>query len=287
MRKHALGLALAACLLSQACTLQTFALRSIDVLFDNTLAAFMEEGDLRLAEQGIAGNLKLLDGIVKTDPDNERFLLLSCMGYASYALAFADDDPQRALLFYTRAWRYGIRGLRLHGIREEVFTSSAAAMRQALAKLGKGDVPLVFWTANAWGNAVHLQLNDPDAIASLPAINAMMEWVIRQDPGYFYGGAYLYFGAYYSSLPPALGGRPDLAKENFERAIAASGGKFLMTYVFYAKMYAVEVQDAGLFQSLLDHVITSPVDVLPEQRMANVVAKARARQALAGKDGLF
>jgi len=287
MKMRALGPALVGVLLLQACTIQTFALRSLDNLFDNTVASFMEEGDLRLAEQGVAGNLKLLDGVIKSDPENGRFLLLACQGYAAYALAFAEDSPERALAFYTRAWDYGARGLESLGVPQKVFTSDAPAMRQALAKLERKDVPLVFWTASAWGSAVILQLADPDAIASLPSINAMMEWVKEKDSTYYYGGPYLYFGIYYGSFPPLLGGRPDLAKENFERAIAAGEGKFLMTYVFYAKTYAVETQDERLFEALLDHVIDASADVLPEQRLANAVAKKRAHEALARKSDFF
>jgi hypothetical protein len=114
-----------------------------------------------------------------------------------------------------------------------------------------------------------------------------MEWVKEKDSTYYYGGQYLYFGMYYGSFPPLLGGRPDLAKENFERAIAAGGGKFLMTYVFYAKIYAVETQDERLFEDLLAHVIDASADVLPEQRLANAVAKKRAQEALARKGDFF
>ena len=287
MRKHAIGCVCAAFLLVQACTIQTFALRSLDNLFDNTLTSFMEEGDLPLAEQGIAANLKLLEGVVKSDPENRKFLLLACQGYAAYALAFADDSSERALSFYTRAWQYGSRGLVLLGIPPRVFTSDGAAMRRALSRLGKQDVPLVFWTASAWGSAVNLQLEDPAAIACLPSINAMMEWVEAKDPAYFYGGAYLYFGVLYGSFPPVLGGKPELSRVNFERALTAGGGRFLMTYVFYARIYAVEMQDKRLFEDLLEHVIDASVDVLPEQRMANAVAKKRAREALARKGDFF
>jgi hypothetical protein len=287
MKMRVLGPALFGLLLLQACTIQTFALRSLDNLFNNTVASFMEEGDLRLAEQGVAGNLKLLDGVAKSDPENDKFMLLACQGYAAYALAFAEDSPARALEFYTRAQRYGARGLELLGVPRKVFSSDAPAMRRALERLEKKDVPLVFWTASAWGSAVILQLADPDAIVSLPSINAMMEWVKEKDSTYYYGGPYLYFGMYYGSFPPLLGGRPDLAKENFERAIAAGGGKFLMTYVFYAKIYAVETQDERLFEDLLAHVIDASADVLPEQRLANAVAKKRAQEALARKGDFF
>jgi hypothetical protein len=271
----------------QGCSLQTFALRSIDSVFDNAVASVMAEGDLRLAEPAIAGNLKLLEGVVASDPTNLKFLLLACQGYTSYALAFADDSPERAVTFYGRAEQYGVRALVLRGIPRTVFRADAAEMQAALARLGRENVPLVFWTASAWGNRVYLQMEDPDAIAELPSINAMMEWVRDREPDYFYGGPSLYFGTYYSSIPPALGGRPALAKENFERAVAASKGRFLMTYVMYARYYAVETQDETLFQDLLNRVVSASADILPEQRLANAVAKKRARQLLAATGDYF
>jgi hypothetical protein len=274
-------------LLLQGCSLQTFALRSIDSVFDNAVASVMAEGDLRLAEPAIAGNLKLLEGVVASDPTNLKFLLLACEGYTSYALAFADDSPERAAMFYGRAEQYGKRALGLRGIPQRVFRSDAPSMDAALSRLGRQDVPLVFWTASAWGNRVYLQMEDPDAIADLPCINAMMQWVKDREPTYFYGGPWLYFGTYFSSIPPALGGKPERARENFEHAVAASQGRFLMTFVLYARYYAVQTQDEALFQDLLNRVVSSSADVLPEQRLANAVAKKRARQLLAARGDYF
>ena len=41
-----------------------------------------------------------------------------------------------------------------------------------------------------------------------------------------------------SLLPPTLGGKPDLAKKHFERAIEISAGTNLMAKVLYAEKYA-------------------------------------------------
>jgi hypothetical protein len=276
-----------AAILAQGCTIQSIALRSIDSLFDNTVSALMREGDLQFAESAITGDLKLLEGVVQSDPTNVKYLQLACMGYASYALAFAEDNPDRALLFYSRAQAYGVRGLQLRGVPKGAFSANEPVMRAALGKLQKADVPLVFWTANAWANAISLQPDEPEAIAAIPTANALMSWVKEREPDFFYGGPLLYFGVYYGSYPPAFGGRPDLSKENFERALAAGRGRFLMTDVLYARTYAVETQDRALFQELLTRVLEAPSDVLPEQGLANAVAKKRARQLLARTEELF
>jgi hypothetical protein len=271
----------------QGCSLSVVALRTVGPLFDNTVSALMRETDLRLAEPALAANLKLLEGVLATDPANVKDLQLAVMGFTSYALIYASDEPDRALDFYSRAQAYGVRGLQLRGVPAGVFTAEAASMSAALLKLGKADVPLVFWTADAWGSMVSLQMNDPAAVASLPTVAAMMEWVRDTDPGYYFGGAYLYFGVYYGSIPPAFGGKPEMSRESFEQAIALGGGKFLMTYVFYARTYAVEIQDPDLFRELLQHVIDAPANVLPEQGLANAAAKQRATRLLAGLETYF
>jgi hypothetical protein len=279
--------AIAAVLIAQGCTIQSFALRSVDSLFDNTVSALMRESDLQFAESAISGDLKLLEAVVDSEPTNVRYLQLACMGYASYALAFAEDDPSRAVLFYTRAKAYGERGLLARGIPQAAFSADETAMKAALGKLNRSDLPLVFWTASAWGSAISLQLNEPDAIVAIPTVNAMMEWVQSREPGFFYGGPSLYFGVYYGSFPPSLGGKPALARQSFELARGASQGKFLMTDVLYARIYAVETQDQKLFQALLQRVVDAPSDILPEQGLANSVAKKRARQLLARAEELF
>ncbi|HEY4611900.1 MAG TPA: TRAP transporter TatT component family protein, partial [Bacteroidota bacterium] len=102
-----------------------------------------------------------------------------------------------------------------------------------------------------------------------------------------YGGAHVFFGSFIASTPVVLGGKPERAKEHFEQALAASDGKFLMSYVYYAKTYAVQVQDKKLFESLLTKVDEAPVDLLPAARLPNAVAKSKARKLRDSIDELF
>jgi hypothetical protein len=60
-----------------------------------------------------------------------------------------------------------------------------------------------------------------------------------------------------------------------------------MTYVYYAKTYAVQQQDQELFESLLKKVDEASLDVLPEARLANAAAKKKARLLLARVNDLF
>jgi len=113
----------------------------------------------------------------------------------------------------------------------------------------------------------------------------LMKRVLVLDETYYFGGAHLFMGAYYMSLPAALGGNPGKAREHFEKAIAISGGKALLGKLLYAQMYAAKVGDKALQGRLLKEVAEASADALPAARLANVLAKRKAaRLAKGGED---
>jgi tetratricopeptide (TPR) repeat protein len=114
-------------------------------------------------------------------------------------------------------------------------------------------------------------------VADLPKVLAMMEFVRQTDPTFYYGGPYLILGTIEGSMPQVLGGRPEKAREYFERALEVNRGKFLLTYVYFAKTYAVQKQDQELFESLLKIVDEASPDILPEARLSNAIAKKKAK----------
>jgi hypothetical protein len=115
----------------------------------------------------------------------------------------------------------------------------------------------------------------------------MSEFVISKNEKYFYGCAYMIMGSITGSIPKALGGSPEKAKEYFEKCIQINDGKFLMVYIYYASIYAVQVQNRELYESLLKKVISAPIDILPEQKLANSIAKKKAEQLLKKIDEYF
>ncbi len=274
MKKLAL---LVSALLLQGC-IQTMAIRTMGGIMDYGLEAFNEEGDLRLAEGALASNLKLVEALIKGDPQNTKLLLMASQGFSAYALAFAEDDSiERARVFYLRARDYAMRVLTRNRKISEAFDKDLAAFQAALATLTKDDVPAVFWTAFGWGSCINITRSDVGVVADLPKVIAMMEFVRQTEPTFYHGGPYLILGSIEGSMPQVLGGKPEKAKEYFERAIAVNGGKFLLTYVYYAKTYAVQTQNQELFESLLKEVDDASPDILPEARLSNAIAKKKAR----------
>jgi tetratricopeptide (TPR) repeat protein len=278
---------LLAAILLQGC-IQTMAIRTMGGIMDYGLESFNEEGDLRLAESALGSNLKLVESLIKGDPENTKLLLMAAQGFNAYALAFAEDDSvERARVFYLRGRDYALRVLTQNPRIKEALGKDVATFQAALQTLSKDDVPALFWTAFGWGSYINITRSDVGAVADLPKVLAMMEFVRQADPTYYHGGPYLILGSIEGTLPQALGGRPEKAKEYFDRALAINGGKFLLTYVYYAKVYAVQKQDQELFQSLLKNVDDAPEDILPEARLSNAIAKKKARLLREHMNDLF
>jgi hypothetical protein len=60
-----------------------------------------------------------------------------------------------------------------------------------------------------------------------------------------------------------------------------------LSYIYYAKFYAIKTLDEELFDRLIDKVVTTPLDVLPEYRLLNVMAKEKAKDLLSKKVDIF
>jgi hypothetical protein len=268
--------------------IQTLALRTMGGLLDNGLAAFNEESDLQLAHEALASNLKLIEAMIKSDPENEQFLTFAAQGYTAYAMAFCEDDSvERARVFYLRARDFGMRALLKNKKFKAAMEGDISDFRKAVQTFGRDDVPAVFWTAFSWGSYINITRTDVAGLADLSKVQALIEFTAEKDPGFYFGGAFLFLGAIEANTPKSLGGNPDKARKYFEKCMELNGGKFLLTQLYFAKTYAVNTLDQQLFQSLLKDVEDAPIDILPEARLANVIAKQKARKLSTQESNLF
>ena len=268
--------------------IQTLAVSTVGNIAYDGFSAITEEGDLQFAEKALPGNIKLLEVMLKSDPENKHLLTLVSQGYSSYALAYLEDSLQdRARDFYMRGRDYGLRMLRQDAEVARALDGTIDDLKAVLAKRDKDLVPAAFWTAFGWGSYIYLSLDNMDAIGDLPRAEALMEFVAKQDSTYYYGGAHVFLGTLFGSRPRMLGGNPELSKAHFETALRLNGGKFLMTYVYYARSYAVQTQDKELFSELLAKVDSASLDILPEFRLANAIAKQKARLLMSRQSDLF
>jgi len=275
-------------LLISGCSINKLAINATGSIVEYTMDALMEESDLVFAEESAHGNLKLLEGLIKADPENEKFLFLAAKGFSSYALAFLEDnDKERAKIFYERGKGYGLRILLKNKRFNEAFNNDIDSFNQSLESFGRDDVSALFWTGFSWGSWINMNLDLPEALVDIPKVESIMRRVMELDETYYYGGVHLFFGISYGSRSRILGGNLEKARAHFDMAEKISKGNFLIDYYYQAKYYAMPIQDRSLFESLLQKVITSPPDLLPEQRLVNEVAKVKAKNLLYKIDEYF
>jgi len=268
--------------------IQQIAVSTVGSIVDDGFDALTEEQDLEFAAQALPSNLKLLEVMLKNEPDDERLLRLLAEGYNSYALGFVEDtDPDRAKIFYQRATDYAMRLVRQDAKLAKAFDGTVDDLKAELSKRGKDDVPGVFWAAFGMGSYLNLALNNPDAIAMLPKAEEMMKFVAAVDSSFYYGGADMFLGTLYGSRAKLLGGDSVLSRQHFERALRINGGKFLMTQVYFAWSYARQTLNEPLFDELLTTVDQASIDIFPKFRLGNAIAKKKARLLRAKKEDLF
>lgn len=271
-----------------SCSPSAFVLRQMTPVLENSAEALYEESDLEIAEQALASNLKLLEGLLKSDPQNKELLLLLAQGWSGYALGFAEDEnPRRAKEFYLRARDYALRVLNQKKGFAEARQLGVTGLERFLQKFDKEEVPALFWCGFAWGGYANLSLDDPDAILALPEIQRYMQRVEELQPDYFHGAVYLFMGSVYGMKPRIMGGDPDKAGAYFEKNFKLNKGRFLLAYVYAAKFHAAKILDEALFDSYLKRVMKTPVDVQPGLQLFNQIAKKKARKLMEQKEELF
>jgi hypothetical protein len=273
---------------SSGCSTTKLAVGSMVPILEESMAAGQSSSDLQLVEDGIPGNLVLLDGLIRTDPRPE-LLTMGARLYFSYAFAFVEDtDPERASGLYAIGRDYGKRALARRKEFARAFEQgSAEVVAEAAEDLDQDDVPELVWTAAAWAGWANLNLEDPAAVADLPLVEALLMRAIELDEGYLYGIPHLLLGTFHAARPPALGGDQERAQRHFTRARELGQGNLLLVPVFEAKYYARAILDPALYDRLLDEALSAPLDRAPDIRLLNAVAQRKARDLQAAKDEYF
>ncbi len=277
-----------AILLFQACSINRLVIRQTGALLSYGVTALYEESDLKIAEQALASDIKLLEGLIKGDPENEDLLLLTTQALSGYALGFAEDEePERAKVFYLRARDYGLRVLQADDFFSENEDGTLDNFTLAINNLDSDYLAALFWTGFAWGGWINLSLDNPAALIDLPKVQIMMQRVLEIDESFFHGGAHLFFGSAWGLKPRMLGGDPQKAKEHFDKNLQLTEGKFLLTYIYYARFYAAKTLDEDLFNQFIVKVEDTPADVLPEYQLLNMIAKKKAKYLKTKQEDLF
>ena len=282
-----------------SCSVNKMATKSVANSLTSGPDVFGTDDDPELIREAVPFGLKTMESLLQTLPRHRGLLLSLCRGFTSYAAGFITADAnaieasdyarateirERALKLFLRARGYGLRGLELDhkGITQRLQTHPDSAARE----IKKTELPMLYWTAAAWGSAINLGKDRAELLADLGAVRALMERGLKLDETYD-GGAFHEAMILLDALPKDMGGSPESARRHFERAVTLSQGRKASPYVTLAQSISVLTQNRREFRDLLEKALAVDPNADPSQRLATLVVQQQARDLLEREDDLF
>lgn len=247
--------------------------------------AILNSDDPAVIRDGAPAYLIMLDALGQEGASAD-LLRASASLNSAYATAFVADEA-RQRNFTDKAFRLAQRAACIdvawlcdaRTLPFDEFETQAATLKSA-------DVAAAYALATAWAGWIQARSEDWNAVADLGRVKPLMARIVELDERYDHGGPRLYMGVFETLLPPALGGKPELGRSHFQRAIEISAGRHLLVKVFYAESYARLVFDRELHDRLLNEVLAADPTV-EGLTLMNTIAQAQARDLLASADAYF
>ena len=277
--------------------------RAVDTFVDvlgEAEGVYLSEDDPELIGSALPFNLKTIETLLVSSPDNRSLLLSAAKSFSLYAYGFVESEAwklspikydefeeserirKRAAKFYRRGYVYGVRGLEVEhpGIGARLKKTPEEAARD----LEPPDVPLAVWTAAALGGAIGLSKDDPESTADVAVIGALLERALLLDESFEEGSTHELLMAYEASR---VGGSRDKALRHYERALALGSAKSPSIWLGWAERVSVHEQNRREFEDLIDRSLAFDVEAHPENRLLNLLAQRRARWLKGNADELF
>jgi hypothetical protein len=275
-----------------ACSPKTYALRQVADAISSTSdsSAVSRDDDPELVREAVPFALKTMESLADRLPDHLKLRLALARGFTQYSYAFvqqdADESPDmdrakvlrdRAARLYLRARAYGIAGMRMaRGVTEEELRGKEQVRAQALAKMTRDDVPLLYWTGAAWAAAISQRKTDLELVGDVPAVAAILDRALALNEAYDLGALHEFAIAFDPARPE--GTTPEKQRAHFERARELQKGKKISALVTYAESVAGPAQDRRQFEALLKEALRFDVDQpqARDERLENIIAQRRA-----------
>jgi len=300
MTRNRLACWMAAVLALSGCSVRHFAINQIGDALAGTGSTFASDEDPELVREAVPFSLKLMESVLAETPRHEGLLLAAASGFTQFGYAFVQQEADetedkdlaaaealrgRARRLYLRARDYGLRGLE---VRHAGMAASLRANAQQAVRLAtKRDVPALYWTAAAWAAAIALSKDNPDLIADLPVVEAMMARALELDESFNHGAIHSFFITYEMIRPTGGGEAAARARRHCDRAIELSEGAQAGPWVALAEDVCAQTQDLKGFRAALAKALAVDPNRKPEWRLVNLVMQRRARWLLSRTDDLF
>ncbi len=239
--------------------------------------SIQNQNDIAIVEAGMPAYLLMVDGMIIDTPHDATLLMAGARLYSAYAAVFATDEAH-ARMHAGKAYRYAQRAVCLE--LSELCSDDAKDFERFTALvnrvMGREGVELLYTYATAWASWIQANSGEWHYLADLPRVETLLKRVTVLDDDYEHGMPHVYLGVINAQLPATLGGRPEVGRTHFERAIELSHGENLIAKVEYARTYARLLFEHELHDRLLKEVLVADPEV-EGLTLSNVIAQKQAR----------
>lgn len=289
-----------AVVLAPACSLKTMAVKSVASTLSEPGDVFTRDDDPDLVREASPFALKLYESLLESVPNHVPLLTSTCGAFTQNGYAFLESEAdavelkdrdlatllrERALKHYLRGRKYCLHALDVRfgkGTSEKLLQDPAAAVVKAARK----DVALLYWSAASWGSAIALGIDKPEIAVDFPSVRALADRALALD-GTWGKGAIHELMITLDSLPEALGGNAERAREHFKTAVAVQKGLSPGPYVALALGISVPNQNRAEFEELLKTALAIDPEKDPSNRLVILLGQKRARVLLQRIDEKF
>ena len=282
------------------CSIKKFAINKIGDSLASSGTTFASDDDVELVGQAVPFSLKLIESLLAETPKHQGLLFAAASGFTQYAYAYVNQEADftephdlekstalraRARKLYLRARDYGLRGLdaRYRSLSEQLLRDPKSAVRFTKAS----DVPMMYWTAAAWGLAISISKDNPDLIADQLLVETIIDRAYALDRDFDSGAIDGFLISYEPSRQGATGDPSLRARMHFDRAVSLTKGGLASPFVSLAEAVSVPNQDRREFDALMKKALAVDPTVKPAWRLQKLIAQRRARWLLSRTTDLF
>lgn len=271
---------------------------------------YEQESDLQFLEKAFPANIKMMETLLVSAPDDVTMLQLLARSYAGYALLFEEynleqqklsvvsgkweardsetvpERSDRIARYYERGAKYALKSLAVRhpGAGEQL--AKLATIDIFLNSMKTDDVPALFWYGFNLGSWVNHRTNSVRSISKAHISEKVMKRILELSPEFYNGGAHLFLLSYYGSRPAMMGGDIQAAKTHYKALKEIAGDDFFMADFYYAKFVLLQMQERQAFEQTLERVI-SGAQRESAHPLYNKAAARRARIYLDAAERLF
>jgi len=271
-------------LLTTACS--SIVSSTTDKMADNLSYTILNSDDPQTVMDGAPAYLLLMDSFLLDSDDNIKLLQSTAALYGAYASIFV-SNPERSIKMSNKALSYAEQALCLTNIELcHIRKTDFQHFSRLLKLINKDNIQSWYILGSSWAGWIKANSGSMAAIAELPRVTLIMSRILEVDDHWQNGQVHLYMGVLNTLLPPALGGKPELARYHFEQAINISDNKNLTAKLLFAEKYARLMFNQELHDQLLNDVIQAN-PYTENLTLMNILAQDKAQELLASSYDYF